>query len=145
MICPCCKHGFKCLTACDDYRGELQKFPRNCIQQLWWSYYFRIHVTATFLFLNNHLIFSFIYKYNVFLISKFLQDIALKILGTLNARCIKTKLGIKSFSKKYFGYVILQKLLSNDTKISFLQIFSRFTLFELNLLDYNGHCTLLCR
>ena len=58
----------------------------------------------------------------------------LKGLSNLKLRIVKV------FPKVDFrGFCIfcsMKNLLSNDTKISFLQIFSRFTPFKLDLLDY---------
>ena len=102
------------------YRNSEETVYNNCD-----DYIISEFIWQPLVYFYNHLIFSFINKSNAFLISKFFQDIAiLKFLGTSNARCTKTILEIKSFPQEDFGYIILQKMLSNDPKISFLWIFS---------------------
>ena len=111
---------------------KLQKFWRNCMQQLWWLYIISefmrqpLFVSITILFLVS---------YNCTSNQQIFEDIALIFLGTSNARYIKAKFGMKISPRrilKYFGYVILQKLLSNNNKISFLLV---WPFFESNLLD----------
>jgi len=97
--CSCCKHGLKCVTACGDCRGTTIVmsilFQNSCDSYLFAS------ITILFYFHTTKIAIS-----NVFLMSKFFQDTA--ILGHFeNSRCPKTKLGIKSFPKEDFGYVIL--------------------------------------